>query len=210
MKKAVIFDMDGVLVFTEQFYFNRRMEFFDELKIEPTTRKIQDFIGLSNDMIWELLIPKDERKREFIKKKYLNYSKENEICFPKVLNPSVKQLFRILKDKNIKIAIASSSPKQDILSMIKECKLNNYIDFVISGEECEKSKPDPEIYIKALKNLNLSSTEVLVVEDSTLGIRAAKSAGLVVCGLVQNDYYMDQSESDYEINNLIEVAEKIF
>lgn len=209
MKKAVIFDMDGVLAHTENFYFKRRMDFFDELQIEPPTRKIQDFIGSSSDMIWEMLVPNDEKKREDLKEKYLKYSKEHEVNFKEVLNPLTKEVFKKLKDKKIKIAIASSSGKRDILRMTKECELDKYIDFVISGEECKKSKPDPEIYIETLKVLDLSSTDVLVVEDSTLGIRAAKSAGLTVGALIQKDYTIDQSEADFQINDLNEIIDKI-
>ncbi|MCC5466910.1 HAD family hydrolase [Pelosinus baikalensis] len=209
MKQAVIFDMDGVLVDTENFYFKRRMKFFDELKIEPASRKIQDFVGLTNEMIWERLIPNDEKKRKILREKYVDYSKEHEVCFSEVLNTSVKEVFRKLKDKNIKIAIASSSEKKDILRMIKECELNNYIDFVISGEECAESKPNPEIYIKAVKALDLLETEALAVEDSVLGIRAAKLAGLTVGALVQKDYYIDQSEADYKMNDLIQLIAQI-
>lgn len=209
MKQAVIFDMDGVLVDTENFYFKRRMKFFDELKIEPATRKIQDFVGLTNEMIWKMLVPKDEEKRKILRGKYVNYSKQHEVCFSEVLNPSVKEVFSKLKDKNIKIAIASSSEKKEILRMIKECKLNKYIDFVISGEECIRSKPDPEVYIKAVQALDLLQTEALAVEDSVLGIRAAKLAGLTVGALVQKDYYIDQSEADYKMNDLIELIEQI-
>ncbi len=209
MKKAVIFDMDGVLAYTENFYFKRRMNFLYELKMEPSTRKIQDFIGSSSDMIWEILVPNDDKKRELLKEKYLKYSRDHEVDFKAVLNPSTKEVFSKLKNKNIKIAIASSSGKRDILRMIKECELDNYIDFIISGEECKKSKPDPDIYIETLKALGLLSTDVLVVEDSTLGIRAAKSAGLTVGALAQKDYYIDQSEADFQINDLIEIVEKI-
>jgi HAD superfamily hydrolase (TIGR01509 family) len=209
LKKAVVFDMDGVLVDSEQFYFKRRMKFFDELKIEPATRKIQDFVGLSNDMIWEMMIPEDKEKRKILKEKYFNYSKEHEVYFPEVLKSSVKEVFSKLKDKNIKIAIASSSEKDEILRMTKECELDSYVDFVISGEECTKSKPDPEVYIKAVKVLGLLPTEALAVEDSILGIRAAKLAGLNVAALVPRDYHMDQSEADYRINDLVELIERI-
>jgi len=209
LKKAVIFDMDGVLAFTENFYFKRRTNFFDELKIEPSTRKIQDFIGSSSDMIWEMLVTDDEKKRRDLKEKYLMYSKEHEIKFLEVLNPSVKQVFKILKEKNIKIAIASSSGKEDILRMVKECEFEDYIDFIISGEECKKSKPDPEIYSEILKALELSPKDVMVVEDSLLGIRAAKSAGLTVGALVPKDYHIDQTEADFQMNDLVEVIDKI-
>ncbi len=201
--------MDGVLAYTEKFYFRRRLDFFDELKIETPSRKIQDFIGLSSDMIWEMLVPNDEKKREDLKEKYLRYSKKHEVNFLDVLNPCAKEVLRKLKERNIKIAIASSSGKQDILRMIKECELDNYIEFFISGEECRRSKPDPEIYIETLDTLNLSSKDALVVEDSTLGIKAAKSAGIMTLALVQKDYYVDQSEADFKINDLIEVIDKI-
>ncbi|WPC41155.1 HAD family phosphatase [Clostridium sp. JS66] len=209
MKKAVIFDMDGVLVDSEQFYFKRRMKFFDELKIEPATRKIQDFVGLSNDMIWRMMVPHDGGKRKILKERYFNYSKEHEVYFPEVLKPSVKEVFRKLKDKNLKIAIASSSEKGEILRMARECELDSYVDFVISGEECTNSKPDPEVYIKAVNTLEILPTEGLAVEDSVLGIRAAKSAELKVAALVPQDYSMDQSEADYQIDDLIELIELI-
>ena len=64
LKKAVIFDMDGVLIDSEKFYFNRRMKYFDEIGIEPASRKLIDFVGLSDSMIWEKLVPKDEEKRK--------------------------------------------------------------------------------------------------------------------------------------------------
>ncbi|NSB12697.1 HAD family hydrolase [Clostridium beijerinckii] len=208
MKQAVIFDMDGVLVDTESFYFKRRMKFFDDLKIEPATRKIEDFIGSTNGMIWEMLVPDDE-KRNILKEEYLKYCKEHEVCFQEILNPSVKEVIRELKDRNIKIAIASSSERKEILRMVEECGIASCIDFVISGEECTQSKPDPEIYIRAIKALELLETEVLAVEDSALGIRAAKAAGLTVVALAPRDYYIDQSEADYKVNDLIEITSKI-
>lgn len=209
MKQAVIFDMDGVLVNTESFYFKRRMKFFDELKIEPDTRKIEDFIGSTNGMIWEMLVPNDDEKRNILKEEYLKYCKEYEVCFQEILNPSVKEVIRELKDRNIKIAIASSSERKEILRMVEECGIASCIDFVISGEECTQSKPDPEIYIRAIKALELLETEVLAVEDSALGIRAAKAAGLTVAALVAKDYYIDQSEADYKVNDLIEIISKL-
>ncbi|OCA98698.1 HAD family hydrolase [Clostridium beijerinckii] len=201
--------MDGVLVNTESFYFKRRMKFFDELKIEPDTRKIEDFIGSTNGMIWEMLVPNDDEKRNILKEEYSKYCKEHEVCFQEILNPSVKEVIRELKDRNIKIAIASSSERKEILRMVEECGIASCIDFVISGEECTQSKPDPEIYIRAIKALELLETEVLAVEDSALGIRAAKAAGLTVAALVAKDYYIDQSEADYKVNDLIEIISKL-
>lgn len=206
LKKSVVFDMDGVLVNTEYFYFKRRMKFFNELEINPGSKQIDDFIGLTNSMIWEMLVPKDTKKRKVLQEEYVKYCNEHPAYFPELLNPSIKRLFKELKDKKIKIAIASSSAKNEILRMLKECELKPYVDFVISGDECKKSKPDPEIYRLATNALNSLPEEVLAVEDSMLGIRSAKSAGLTVAALAQKDYYANQTEADYKINDLIEIT----
>ncbi|SKA79006.1 haloacid dehalogenase superfamily, subfamily IA, variant 3 with third motif having DD or ED/haloacid dehalogenase superfamily, subfamily IA, variant 1 with third motif having Dx(3-4)D or Dx(3-4)E [Clostridium sp. USBA 49] len=209
MKKAVIFDMDGVLINSEYFYFKRRMDFFDSLGIEPATRNFKDFVGLSDRMIWEKLVPNDFIKRKLLKEKYIKYREINKIEFKKVLNNSVEYVFMELKKREIKLAIASSSEKKEIFRMIKECELEKYIDFVISGEECIESKPNPDIYIKTIKALNILPKEALAIEDSLLGIQSAKAAGLEVAALYQKDYDLDQSQARYKIKDLKEIIELI-
>jgi len=209
LKKAVIFDMDGVLINSEYFYFKRRMDFFDSLGIEPATRNFKDFVGLSDRMIWEKLVPNDFIKRKLLKEKYIKYREINKIEFKKVLNNSVEYVFMELKKREIKVAIASSSEKKEIFRMINECELEKYIDFVISGEECIESKPNPDIYIKTIKALNILPKEALAIEDSLLGIQSAKAAGLEVVALYQKDYDLDQSQARYKIKDLKEIIELI-
>lgn len=89
--------MDGVLINSEYFYFKRRMDFFDSLGIEPATRNFKDFVGLSDRMIWEKLVPNDFIKRKLLKEKYIKYREINKIEFKKVLNNSVEYVFMELK-----------------------------------------------------------------------------------------------------------------
>lgn len=205
MKKAVIFDMDGVLIDSEMFYFKRRMAFFDSIGIEPGTREFKSFIGLCDKSLWEVLVPNDSNKRKELKDRYVVYRKNNIIDFNKVLNKSAKYVMSKLKDNDIKIAIASSSEKKEILRMIRECDLEKYIDFIISGEECTESKPSPEIYNKTIKALDLSPNEVIAIEDSELGIEAAKSANIEVIALAQVDNDPDQSRANCIIKDLVEI-----
>lgn len=199
--------MDGVLIDSEMFYFNRRMTFFDSIGIEPGTREFKNFIGLSDNRLWEFLVPDDETKRKELKEKYFNYRKKNSIDFIKVLNKSAKYVITKLKSKDIKVAIASSSEKKEILRMVKECELDQFIDFIISGEECSESKPNPEIYNKATKALGLSPKEVIAIEDSELGIAAAKAANIEVIALEQGYETIDQSEAKYIIKDLAELLD---
>lgn len=209
MKKAVIFDMDGVLIDSEYAYFKRRMNFFDSIGEEPGTRNFTDFIGLSDKMIWEKLIPYDENKRFRLKEKYKIYRESNKISFNQIINKSAKDIIIKLKYKNIRVAIASSSEKKEILRMMKECQLEDYVDFAISGEECRESKPSPEIYCKSVEFLSILPNEALAIEDSTLGIYSAVSAGLDVAGLRQEKYDLDQSKATYIISDLKEIIDLV-
>jgi HAD superfamily hydrolase (TIGR01509 family) len=209
LKKAVIFDMDGVLIDSEYAYFKRRMSFFDSISEEPGTRSFTDFIGLSDKMIWEKLIPDNKERRIILREEYRKYREKNKISFKQVVNKSAKYLIENLKAKGIKVAIASSSERKEILRMMDECELSSNIDFVISGEECTKSKPSPEIYKKTVEFLNISSEEALAVEDSTLGIDSAVSAGLEVAALAQKDYKLDQSKAAHIIIDLKEIIDLI-
>ena len=82
MYKGVIFDMDGVLIDSEQFYLIRRLDFFKEIRVKPGTQDINDFIGQSSDNIWKLLVPNNKSKREQIKEIYeKDYVPKNEIDY---------------------------------------------------------------------------------------------------------------------------------
>lgn len=201
--------MDGVLIDSEMFYFKRRMAFFDSIGIEPGTREFKSFIGLSDKSLWEVLVPNDSNKRKDLKDRYVVYRKNNIIDFNKVLNKSAKYVMSKLKDNDINIAIASSSEKKEILRMIRECDLEKYIDFIISGEECTENKPSPEIYNKTIKALELSPNEVIAIEDSELGIASAKAANIEVIALEQMHYTINQTEAKYIIKDLAQVLSLI-
>lgn len=209
MKKAVIFDMDGVLIDSENFYFKRRMAFFNGIEVEPAMSNLKDFVGLSDRMIWERLVPGDKDKRTILKAEYVKFREKHKIKFKEVLNPSVKYTMVKLKERNIKIGIASSSEKKEIARMMKECNLEEYIDFYISGEDCTESKPSPEIYNRTLDALNISSKEAIAVEDSTLGIESAVLAQIDVVALIQEECNIDQSKANYKIKDLKEIIELI-
>ena len=83
-----------------------------------------------------------------------------------------------------------------------DCEIKEYFDVVLSGHDFTRSKPDPEIYLTAMKKLGLDNDECLVIEDSPYGIKAGKNAGMFVGCRRDYNFGLDQSESDYIFDDL--------
>lgn len=201
MTLGVVFDMDGVLIDSESFYFERRMNFFKEKNLSPGSKNKLDFVGLTEEDIWQVLVPSNEN-RIVLKKEYQEYRRTHPIDFTKVLKNDAKIVLAYLKRKNIKIALASSSPKSEIEEMLAQNKLHSFFDFVISGEALSASKPHPEIYQLSQKALNCDCC--IVVEDSPVGIASAKAARLYTLALKQ-DFPINQSQADIIIDKLNDI-----
>lgn len=212
MYKGIIFDIDGVLVNSEKFYMERRMDFFKSINIKPGSSDINDFVGSNATKIWEVLVPEDSQKRERLKKIYLTeYEQNNPIDFEKYANEDLKFVIESLYDSNIKVSIASAGSVKNIEKFINDTGVKKYLDFYLSGEELKENKPDPEIYIKASDKMNIKRESLLVVEDSVLGIKSAKRAGLKVVALKpQDNYSVDQSEADLIIDRLRDLLNIVF
>lgn len=208
MTLGVIFDMDGVLIDSESFYFDRRMQFFKEKNIVPGSTNKLDFVGLTENGIWEVLVAEKETRAE-LKKEYHDYRKNHPIDFKKALRKSVKEVLDYLKKEKTKIALASSSPQSEINEMLTHNNLTPYFDFVISGEELTKSKPHPEIYQIAMDALGYENC--MAVEDSPVGIASAKAAGLYTIALKQ-ELSLDQTQADIvieELTDIFKIIEKV-
>lgn len=204
MYEGVIFDMDGVLINSEDYYFKRRMAFFESMHQKPGSNKIEDYIGKTEQQIWQLLTP-DNKQKQLLYPRYQAYRKAHPIDFIQVLNEDVLTTISELKALGKKVAIASSSPKAEIDQMIQQTGIHQYLDLYISGEELKESKPHPEIYQIASKKL---AVKCLAVEDSTVGIKAAVAAGIYTLALEQS-YPVDQTEADVVIHSLSEVLDYI-
>lgn len=203
MLKGVIFDMDGVLVESEQFYFHRRIQFFEEKGIVPGSDELLDHVGKTDQGIWEMLIPDNLELRNALHEEYKDYRDNHPIDYSQAMRPEVPEVLAALKKQGVQIGLASSSARKEINHMLEETGLASFFDYVISGEELMESKPNPEIYLKAVAKLGCD--EYLAVEDSVLGIRAGQAANLYTVALKQ-EYPVDQSEADVVIADLREIV----
>lgn len=208
MLKAVIFDMDGVLVNTEPVYYKVTKEILNENGHDIDYKGYEKYIGMTNELTWELL------KKEYSINMDTNELIDNMMILKDViikrdgyeLIDGIESLLEDLKKNNIKIGLASSSPICDILDVTKSTGIYKYFDKLISGESVEKSKPSPDIFLKVAYELGINSEECIVIEDSKNGVLAAKSANMKCIGFFNKDSgKQDLSSSDIIISSMRDI-----
>lgn len=180
MIKAIIFDMDGVLIDAKDWHYealNKALKLFGQ-EINRYEHLVT-FDGLPTKKKLEMLtlegrIPKGLHV-------FLDHLKQlytMEIIYSKC-KPIFHHQFALSKFKNegYKLAVCSNSVRKSIEVMMDKSSLALYLEFYLSNQDVVKGKPDPEMYIKAIKQLKLKPTECLVIEDNENGVKAAKGSG---------------------------------
>lgn len=204
MHKGIIFDMDGVLADTEGYYTRRRDEYLRLMGYQR--QEDTDFTGSNEKALWETMVPDDPELRQELLMGYRAYRKLHPLPFREVLDPQVPPLFRALKERGLKIGIASSSDPKAIAGLVETAGVQDLVDSQISGEQCKAHKPDPEIYLRSLDALGLAAGEALAVEDSPTGILSARRAGLTVLALrPRHGEPLDQSAASSVIDQLNDI-----
>jgi beta-phosphoglucomutase len=178
--KAVIFDMDGVLVDAKEWHYdalNRALNLFGQ-EISRYDH-IVTYDGLPTRMKLQMLSMErglPEELHEFINEMKQTYTME--IVYAKC-KPTFYHQFALsrLKADGYRMAVCSNSIRQSIDMMFDRSDLHQYFDFFLSADDVENPKPDPEIYTKAINRLGLEPEQCLIVEDNPNGIKAARESG---------------------------------
>ena len=187
MIKAVIFDLDGVIVDTAHYHFIAWKRLADELGVPFTEHDNERLKGVSRmqsmDIILELgaLQISMDRKTQLADKKNTWFVEFVEKMKPSEIFPGVKQLLEELKSQGIKIALASSS--KNARRVIELLQIENEFDAVVDGTMIVHTKPDPEIFLLAAKMINVPASECVVFEDAEAGVEAALAAGMKCVGV---------------------------
>ena len=203
--KTVIFDMDGVLVDSEPFFRNKVFEFYKRQGIYVPLKEISQLAGSSHQFTFSKMVEWYGKEITLQQMESLYHSETKDILYSyaDMLNPYIRYILRKLKP-NYKLAVASSSSLQLISKCLKECSIDSYFDLVVTGRSFKESKPHPEIYLYTAKQLNSSPDECVVLEDSTIGITAAKSAGMYTLAHRDLRFDFDQSTADYVFDDFLE------
>lgn len=180
MIDGVIFDMDGILFDTERLINECIASIGAEYGIDNTDYFINNCIGVSTaetKAFYRKELGEDFPIDEMYEKiRQMNNIRLAEGGMP--VKPGVYLMLEYLKTNRYQIGLASSSSRKSIMHHIEAANMTEYFSVIVAGDEVEKGKPEPDIYLKALEKMNLKGKTVIAFEDSPNGLKAATRAGI--------------------------------
>lgn len=198
--KGVIFDLDGVICFTDKFHYQAWKKLADRLGIE-FDEKINDRLrGVSRMASLEIILEKsaraysDAEKESFATEKNDAYRALLENMGKSDVSEEVRDTLSELRARGVLLAIGSSSRNTPLI--LEKTGMKQYFDAVSDGNNITRSKPDPEVFLKAAQFLNLAPADCLVVEDAVAGIDAGFSGGFRTAAIGEATNY---DRPDYKL-----------
>jgi HAD superfamily hydrolase (TIGR01509 family) len=207
--RAVIFDLDGVLADSEPWWNEIDAKLLSEYGVSYRGEYHRDVLGVS----YRLAV-------EFYKKAFGLFASVEELMRRRGviateffanrvgLFPSTKRTLERLREMKVRLAVATSSVSASARPFLDRHELTPFFDVIVTGDEIERGKPDPDIYLRAAKKLGIGADACLVIEDAPSGIAAGKAAGMRVAAIPDRrfvdarDY---EKEADYVLGNLLEI-----
>lgn len=209
MLKAVLFDMDGVIVDTEPLHRKAYFKMFEEVNIEVSLPMYDSFTGQATLPICRTLcqhfnLSESPEHLVSIKRKHFKYLFENDSEL--ALLDGVRELIQDYYNNGLTLVLASSASMPNINRIFERFDLNQYFKAKISGADLKASKPHPEIFLKAAELAEEHTDNCMVIEDSTNGIAAAKAANIYCVGFKSpHSTNQDYSKADRVISSFDEI-----
>ncbi|MBI3051470.1 HAD family phosphatase [Candidatus Woesearchaeota archaeon] len=199
MIKAVIFDLDGVLIQSQELHrlaWNKELERFG---LSFTKEEFQHYFGLRGQEIVRKKFtisgkqaPEDIPTMIFQKNAYFRQIAENSL----EPLPGAKELLQNLKRQNYKTALGTSAPRENVEFFMKKTGLGKYLDGYACADDVSKGKPEPEVFLKAAEKIGAKPAECVVIEDARHGIQAAKKAGMKCIAVATTHPAEDLKQAD--------------
>jgi beta-phosphoglucomutase family hydrolase len=205
-RKAILWDMDGVISDSYSFHLAAWQQVFAKRGVKFTRKEFTQLFGTRNDFIIRTAMGRDlsdqdveavaQEKEETFRQKATG----NVKAFPGVVN-----LLSALKRGSFGQALASSAPRENIDLVLDELDLKGTLDCIVSGQEASESKPSPQIYLLAAERLQAAPGDCVVIEDSPYGVSAAKTAGMKCVAVTNTHSPQALAEADRVVESLRDV-----
>lgn len=210
---AIIFDLDGVLADSEPWWNQIDAKMLAEHGVAYHSEYHQEVLGVS----YRLAI-------EFYKKAFAISASTKEMMRRRGeiatdffanrvgLFPAAKAVLEELRPTNLRLALATSSVSASARPFLDRHQITNFFELIITGDEVERGKPEPDIYLRAAEKLGVPVNECLVIEDSLSGIAAAKAAKMRVAAIPDRRFVDSRNyeeEADYSLNDLSEIPDLV-
>jgi len=208
MLKAVLFDLDGVLVDSEEYSSKTADMVYGSYGMKQTPQEKANVFGRKSIDNYRAAI----KARGLDIDPYILVEKHVEL-FKKLIRgklkplPGAVKLIDCLKEAKVKVAVVSSSPRERVKATLAEVKLLDRFDIIISGDDCEKGKPDPQPYLLAAERLKVRPEDCVVIEDAQAGVESGKAANMKVIAVRSpNTHGQDLSKADKTVDSLEDVT----
>ena len=180
--KAVIFDMDGLLLDTERISLDTFRDTCREFNYEPDTEVYLKCVGTNDARTKEIIIDAfgDDFPYQAISQVWFEKYRCAVQDHPIPVKEGAKDFLEFIQESPLKIALATSTNHQMAREKLKNAGLTSFFQTIVGGDQVAQSKPAPEIYLKAARLINVSPTTCLALEDSDNGVTAAYRAGMTV------------------------------
>lgn len=194
--KAIIFDLDGVLINSEPLHLASWQNTLKQYELSFNPAWYKQWVGIQDRKLAEHLISNYNlgiTAEQILQQKWKNYLKlvENSTFYSHELNTKLRKMH------NWTFGLATSSSKMEVSLMLKKLKLGDIFQEIVTSDDIMESKPSPECYLEVAKRLKIQSKNCLVIEDSPPGIQAGKSAGMTVVAVTSNFSAETLQEADY-------------
>ncbi|MGK7397265.1 MAG: HAD family hydrolase [Candidatus Cyclobacteriaceae bacterium M3_2C_046] len=197
MIKGIIFDFDGVIINSEPLHYEVEKEIFQELGMDVTFQEYEMYAGISEKETYDFLKEKYQvsfDNQAVLQDKISRFVQKVEDGMELPLVEGIEKVVKNLNQEGFMMAVGTSGTREICEAVLKQAGLRTYFQWIVSGNDVVKAKPEPEIFNKVVDLSGRTRHEWVVLEDSHNGIKAARAAGIKVVG------FKNQSSGDQDLN----------
>lgn len=200
MIKAVLFDVDGTILDTDEFVFSAVDYTLKKYHLKVSKKTIRAGAGRNLFDYYKFILPKEDYL--MLGKIHAKFQEDKHYLIRPF--PGVVKVFEKLKEKGIKLAVVSNRQRDSLVKSLRITGIFKYFEAVVSAEDVEHTKPHKDHTLKALEMLGVNKNEAVMVGDSEHDILSAKSAGVKTVGITHGWFgkAVEKSKPDYLVNNL--------